>query len=34
MIGFELKPGALFLIFPRPLPREQNARVVGIITNW
>ena len=30
MIGFELKPGALFLIFPRPLPREQNARVVGI----
>jgi hypothetical protein len=30
MIGFEPKPGALFLIFPRPLPREQNARVVGI----
>jgi hypothetical protein len=30
MIGFQLKPGALFLVFPRPLPREQNARVVGI----
>jgi hypothetical protein len=30
MIGFEPKPGALFLIFPRPLPRERTARVVGI----
>jgi hypothetical protein len=30
IIGFQAKPGALFLVFPRPLPREQNIRVVGI----
>lgn len=30
MIGFELKPGALFMVFPRALPREKNARLVGI----
>jgi hypothetical protein len=30
MIGFKPKPGASFMVFPRPLPREQNARVVGI----
>ena len=29
MIGFELRPGALHLIFPRALPRE-NAKVIGM----
>src|SRR6476661_8219062 len=28
-MGFKLLPGALYLEFPRPLPREE-ARVVGI----
>jgi len=30
VLGFELHPGALYLIFPKPLPREENARVIGI----
>jgi hypothetical protein len=30
MIGFELKTGALHFIFPRALPRDQKARVIGI----
>lgn len=30
LLGFKLRQGALYLVFPRPLPREQNARVIGI----
>lgn len=29
-VGFERKPGALYLVFPRALPGETEARVVGI----
>lgn len=29
-IGFERKPGAVFLLFPRPLPKGRDARVIGI----
>ena len=30
VLGFELRPGALILVFPRVLPRAQGARVIGI----
>lgn len=30
LIGFQLHPGASYLIFPRPLPRDQETRVIGI----
>ena len=29
-IGFRKGPGMSFLVFPRPLPRANDARVVGI----
>ena len=29
-IGFHLQPGASYFIFPRALPRAENARVIGI----
>jgi len=30
LIGFKLHPGASYLIFPRALPRERDAKVIGI----
>jgi hypothetical protein len=30
VIGFKSEPGALYLVFPRALPHEQDTRVVGI----
>jgi hypothetical protein len=30
LVGLKLLPGALFLEFPRPLPRDEDARVIGI----
>src|SRR5205807_4758098 len=30
LIGFKMRPGASFLLFPRALPDEPGARVVGI----
>jgi hypothetical protein len=30
LVGFRLLPGALYLEFPRPLPRDEEARVIGI----
>jgi hypothetical protein len=30
LVGFKLLPGALFLEFPRPLPRDEEVRVIGI----
>src|SRR5262249_15798525 len=30
VIGFKSEPGALYLVFPRALPHELDARVVGI----
>jgi hypothetical protein len=29
-IGFHERDGASFLVFPRPLPKDGAARVVGI----
>jgi hypothetical protein len=29
-VGFKLRPGALYLEFPKPLTHEEDARVVGI----
>jgi hypothetical protein len=29
-VGFHINAGALYLVFPRPLPREGNAKVIGI----
>jgi hypothetical protein len=29
-IGFEMQPQAAYLVFPKPLPRERDARVIGI----
>jgi hypothetical protein len=29
-IGFKLLPGALYLVFPKPLPQEPDARVIGL----
>ena len=29
-IGFQMQPGASFLLFPRALPKEPDARVVGV----
>src|ERR1043166_4784926 len=30
VLGFEVQPGALYLLFPRALPRREKARVIGI----
>lgn len=30
LIGFKQLPGALYLEFPRPLPGEEDAKVIGI----
>ena len=30
LIGFHLRPGAAYLIFPRTLSHEPNARVIGV----
>lgn len=30
VFGLELRPGALILVFPRPLPPMENTRVIGI----
>jgi hypothetical protein len=30
LIGFQVLSGAVYLVFPRPLPKEPNARVVGL----
>lgn len=30
LIGFQLKPQAAYLVFPKPLPRLRDARVIGI----
>jgi len=29
-IGFKLLPGALYLVFPKPLSQEPDARVIGL----
>jgi hypothetical protein len=29
-IGFKLLPGALYLVFPKPLPQQPNVRVIGL----
>jgi hypothetical protein len=29
-IGFQLQPQAAYLVFPKPLPRMRDARVIGI----
>ena|SRR5436190_4361451 len=30
IIGFRTLPGAVFLVFPRPLPQRLDARIIGI----
>jgi hypothetical protein len=29
-IGFHERPGAVYLVFPRPLPKASEGRVIGI----
>ena len=33
LIGFQLQPQAAYLVFPKPLPRKTDARVIGIHYN-